>query len=116
MPKGKNNFIKNNKIIPSNKIKEQNNKRKKSINTVIDIKKYKNFNIEKNTDKKSDMLAVENNKLGYTDYTLETLYLNNHRGSPERIQIDTKIPDPDPNRPAGTIKINTGRSGIGSLG
>ena len=29
----------------------------------------------------------KNQTLGSGDYVLETLYLNNHRGSPERIQI-----------------------------
>jgi len=53
-------------------------------------------------------------KLGNNELVLETLFKNNHRGSPNRIQIDTGIQDPDPNR-EGTIKINTGRAGIGSL-
>ena len=53
-------------------------------------------------------------KLGNNEFVLETLFKNNHRGSPNRIQIDTGIQDPDPNR-EGTIKINTGRAGIGSL-
>ena len=53
-------------------------------------------------------------KLGNKELVLETLFKNNHRGSPNRIQIDTGIQDPDPNR-EGTIKINTGRAGIGSL-
>mgnify|MGYP001156758818 FL=1 len=53
-------------------------------------------------------------KLGNNEFVLETLFKNNHRGSPNRIQINTGIQDPDPNR-EGTIKINTGRAGIGSL-
>jgi len=51
-------------------------------------------------------------ELGIGDYSLETLYLNNHRGSPERIQIDTGKKDWEGN----AITINTGRAGMGSLG
>jgi hypothetical protein len=51
-------------------------------------------------------------ELGDGDYVLETLYLNNHRGSPERIQIDTGKKDWEGN----AITINTGRAGMGSLG
>ena len=49
--------------------------------------------------------------LGSGQYTLETLYLNNHRGSPERIQIDTGKKDWKGN----AITINTGRAGMGAL-
>ena len=50
-------------------------------------------------------------ELGKGDYTLETLYLNNHRGSPERAQIDTGKKDWQGN----AITINTGRAGMGAL-
>jgi len=54
----------------------------------------------------------KNSQLGEGDFTLGTLFKHNHRGSPERIQIDTGKKDHKGN----AILINTGRAGIGSLG
>ena len=53
----------------------------------------------------------KNSQLGKGDFTLGTLYKHNHRGSPQRIQIDTGKKDWQGN----AITINTGRAGMGSL-
>ena len=54
----------------------------------------------------------ENAQLGKGGFTLGTLFKHNHRGSPQRQQIDTGKKDYQGN----AITINTGRAGIGSLG
>ena len=58
----------------------------------------------------------KNGRLGDPEgpYVLGTLFKHNHRGSPQRIQIDTGVVNPNSNI-GETIKINTGRAGIGSL-
>ena len=58
----------------------------------------------------------KNGRLGDREgpYVLGTLFKHNHRGSPQRIQIDTGVVNPNSNI-GETIKINTGRAGIGSL-
>ena len=69
--------------------------------------------LEKIKERTFDVTTLgKDQELGIGDYSLETLYLNNHRGSPERIQIDTKRKDWEGN----AITINTGRAGMGSLG
>jgi hypothetical protein len=69
--------------------------------------------LEKIKERTFDVTTLgKDQELGKGDYSLETLYLNNHRGSPERIQIDTGKKDWQGN----AITINTGRAGMGSLG
>jgi len=69
--------------------------------------------LEKIKERTFDVTTLgKDQELGIGDYSLETLYLNNHRGSPDRIQIDTGKKDWKGN----SIYINTGRAGMGTLG
>ena len=65
--------------------------------------------------KRKDDLFVnlgDNNKLGLNKLVLESLYKNNHRGSPDREPIDIGKVDENGN----AILVNTLQSGIGNLG